>query len=52
MDARGVIRDYEPSRDRDQLRACVVELQEFERGLEPRLPRGEEMADQYLAFML
>ena len=47
-----MIRDYEPSRDRDQLRACVVELQEFERGLEPRLPRGEEMADQYLAFML
>ena len=47
-----MIRDYEPGRDRDQLRACVVELQEFERGLEPRLPRGEEMADQYLAFML
>lgn len=47
-----MIRDYEPGRDRDQLRACVVELQEFERGLEPRLPRGEEMADRYLAFML
>lgn len=47
-----MIRDYEPGRDRDQLRACVVELQEVERGLEPRLPRGEEMADQYLAFML
>lgn len=47
-----MIRDYEPGRDRDQLRACVVEHQEFERGLEPRLPRGEEMADQYLAFML
>lgn len=46
------IRDYEPGRDRDQLRPCVVELQEFERALEPRLPRGEEMADQYLAFML
>jgi GNAT superfamily N-acetyltransferase len=47
-----VIRGYEPDRDRDQLRACVIELQEFERGLEPRLPRGEEMVDQYLAFML
>lgn len=52
MDARRMIRDYEPGQDRDQLRACVVELQEFERGLEPRLPVGEEMADTYLAFML
>ncbi len=49
---RSAIRHYEPSRDRDQLRACIVELQDFERALEPRLPRGEEMADQYLVFML
>lgn len=47
-----MIRDYEPARDRDQLRACVIELHEFERGLEPRLPTAEEMVDQYLAFML
>ncbi len=47
-----MIRDYEIAQDRDQLRACVLELQDFERGLEPRLPRGEEMVDQYLAFML
>lgn len=47
-----MIRDYEASRDRDQLRTCIVELQEFERGLEPRLPRGEDMADAYLAFVL
>jgi ribosomal protein S18 acetylase RimI-like enzyme len=47
-----MIRDYEPGRDRDQLRSCIVHLQEFERGLEPRLPKGEEMADVYLAFVL
>jgi len=47
-----MIRDYEPARHRDQLRSCVVELQEFERGLEPALPQGEEMADAYLAFLL
>src|SRR5439155_22316864 len=51
-DAPGMIRDYEPARHRDQLRSCVVELQEFERGLEPALPPGEEMADAYLAFLL
>ena len=47
-----MIRDYEASRHRRQLRACVVELQDFERGLEPTLPKGEAMADRYLAHML
>jgi ribosomal protein S18 acetylase RimI-like enzyme len=31
-----VIRDYDPSRHRSQLRACIVELQDFERGLDAR----------------
>jgi ribosomal protein S18 acetylase RimI-like enzyme len=47
-----MIRDYEPTQDWDQVRACVVELQEFERGIEPSLPRGRDMADPYLAFIL
>lgn len=47
-----MIRDYEASRHRRQLRACVVELQDFERGLEATLPKGEAMADRYLAHML
>jgi GNAT superfamily N-acetyltransferase len=52
MDAHDMIRDYEPARDWDQVRSCVVELQEFERELEPSLPRGKEMADAYLSFVL
>ena len=52
VDARDVIRAYEPDRDRDRLRVCIVELQEFERALEPALPPGEAMADAYLAFLL
>jgi ribosomal protein S18 acetylase RimI-like enzyme len=47
-----VIRAYEPERDRDRLRACIVELQEYERDLEPALPPGEEMADAYLRHRL
>lgn len=47
-----MIRDYDPSRHRSQLRACIVELQDFERGLEPGLPKGEAMADRYLAYVL
>ena len=42
-----MIRDYEPARDADAVRACIVELQEFERALEPELPRGAEMAEAY-----
>lgn len=46
-----MIRDYEPARHQHQLRACVVELQDFECGLEPALPEGQKIADAYLAFL-
>jgi ribosomal protein S18 acetylase RimI-like enzyme len=46
-----MIREYDALRDRKALRTCVVELQDFERGLEPTLPKGEEMADRYRAHM-
>lgn len=42
------IRTYDPARDRAAVRAGIVELQEFERVLEPSLPQGEGMADAYL----
>jgi GNAT superfamily N-acetyltransferase len=38
------IREYD-ERDRDGLRQCVIELQEFERDLDPRKPRGADLAD-------
>lgn len=47
-----MIRDYDATRDRDQLRECIVCLQEHERGLEPALPEGPTMADDYLAFLV
>jgi ribosomal protein S18 acetylase RimI-like enzyme len=45
-----MIRDYEPHH-RPQLRACMVELQDFERNLQPALPEGEQMADAYLGSL-
>ncbi len=45
------IREYDPATDREPLRACVVELQESERRIEPGLPAGETMADDYLAIL-
>ena len=50
--ARIMIREYEPARHHHQLRACVIELQDFERNLEPALPEGQQIADAYLTFLL
>lgn len=44
------IRPYEP-RDEAACRACVVELQDAERRVDPRLRPGASMADEYLAQM-
>jgi ribosomal protein S18 acetylase RimI-like enzyme len=45
------IREYDPARDEQGLRACFVELQEFERKLDPRMPPGERVAGAYLDLM-
>ena len=47
-----VIREYQPGQDTPNLRECIVELQEFERRIEPALPVGTAMADAYLAYIL
>jgi ribosomal protein S18 acetylase RimI-like enzyme len=45
------IRSFDPARDRRAIRACFIELQDFERRLEPRMPVGEQVADAYLELM-
>jgi ribosomal protein S18 acetylase RimI-like enzyme len=45
------IRPYDDARDAAALRVCFVELQEFEHALDPHAPRGEPIADAYLAVM-
>jgi len=44
-------REYRPD-DRQQVELCVVELQNFERRLEPCLTTGEQMAASYLRRLL
>jgi GNAT superfamily N-acetyltransferase len=44
------IRPYQPS-DSSACRACVVDMQNAERDLDPRLLTGESMADAYLHQM-
>ncbi|MBI3769649.1 MAG: GNAT family N-acetyltransferase [Deltaproteobacteria bacterium] len=47
-----VVREYAATTDASGLRACFVELQEFERGIDPALPEGVGVADVYLERML
>jgi ribosomal protein S18 acetylase RimI-like enzyme len=37
--------------DFDQIRSCVVELQDYERQFDPRMPTGESIADAYIEEM-
>ncbi|MEE9219588.1 MAG: GNAT family N-acetyltransferase [Acidobacteriota bacterium] len=46
-----VVREHRPE-DIPQIEACLVELQEFERGLQPRLAEGRAIASRYVAHML
>jgi ribosomal protein S18 acetylase RimI-like enzyme len=47
-----VIVAYSPREHATGLRACFVQLQEFERRLEPTMPPGDAIADTYLERML
>ncbi len=45
------VREFDPLRDHDAVRCCAIELQDFERELDPRMPPGEKIADRYLDRM-
>jgi len=42
---------FDESRHLDGVRECLIELQDFERGIDPRMPPGAAIADAYLAEM-
>lgn len=45
------IRRYDHRRDRAALHRCIVSLQDAERALEPRLPAGAAVAEDYLEWL-
>jgi ribosomal protein S18 acetylase RimI-like enzyme len=47
-----IVREYVAGRDDEALRACIIELQEWERGFEPSMPEGRAMVDAYVALQL
>jgi ribosomal protein S18 acetylase RimI-like enzyme len=46
------VRRYDERRDRDGVRECIIELQEFERRYVPAMPAGSAMVDEYLQLTL
>jgi GNAT superfamily N-acetyltransferase len=45
------IREYRPE-DAEQVKACIVELQDFCRQIDPQIAEGRKVADKYLAYLL
>jgi ribosomal protein S18 acetylase RimI-like enzyme len=46
-----MIRDFDPSGDSSALRECFIELQDYERQLDPGKPEGSAVAQAYLNRM-
>ena len=46
------IRKAKIAADLELIRCCVVELQDYERNIDPRMPPGETIADAYIEAML
>ena len=52
MNSGLLIRDYVEASDLAGLRQCVVELQDHERVIDPRMPPGNDIADAYIGEVL
>ncbi len=47
-----MIRDFNEEAHLTGVQACLIELQDFERSLDPRMPSGSEIVDDYVPYML
>lgn len=47
-----LVREFDRDTDFDGIRACLIELQDFERRIDPRRPTGDEIADAYFSDVL
>lgn len=45
------IREYNNETDYDGLQECAIALQNYERSLEPRIPRGQDIVDLYIPHL-
>lgn len=49
--AAALLLEFDREKHLRGLQQCIVELQDFERGREPRMPAGEEIVEPYLEQM-
>ena len=47
-----IIRPYRADTDYQLVKRCAIALQDFERKIDPRMPIGESIADEYMTAML
>jgi GNAT superfamily N-acetyltransferase len=47
-----IVREFDRNADFDGMRACLIELQEFERRIDPRKPTEDEIATAYISDAL
>lgn len=50
-DSPATIRPYDAAHDREALGACVIEQQDFHRGLESSWPEGHAIVDRYVRYL-
>lgn len=46
------IREFDIASDLEGVRTCLIELQDYERGLDPRMPAGAEIVDPLMSEMM
>lgn len=47
-----IIREYKQKTDYEGLKRCVISVQDFEREIDPRMPRGIEIVEMYVPDLL
>jgi len=49
--AQVVVRRFDPARDAESLRACIIDQQNFHRSIEPSWPSGEAIIGDYITYL-
>ena len=51
MRARIIVRQFDPARDAESLRTCLIDQQNVHRGIEPSWPSGDAIVSDYLTYL-
>ena len=51
MKAQVVVRRFDPARDAESLRSCIIDQQDYHRSIEPSWPGGDVIIKDYLTYL-